>query len=247
MGKAKSTSADAFDSNTDFEMLRKICNWCGRHTLLATNKQFCQVCADKCVQECKRCHRPYSSLEYFTLDKERCNACHHKLMAEREVRAQKKAALLDVRRIEEDQHQKQKQQQQQQKKTGTADKPQTSIAAVGTPVPSTILNFVETDQRSATLPDTNEKKRKRQAPPLTRQECIQAVGPKAKKLASASTEREPQTVRLELKLDIRHRMPNFVDVEITSVKTTMANKKWCVRHLHSLKAAPLQCSNSKKN
>ena len=51
------------------------CIWCGRDFVKGL-KKYCQNCADHCVKECSRCHRPFPSLSYFPHPiSPTCHAC----------------------------------------------------------------------------------------------------------------------------------------------------------------------------
>ena len=59
------------------------CNWCFKNLLNnGQKKPYCHSCANKCIRECIRCHRPFDSLKYFTDNAERCNSCQKKYIKE---------------------------------------------------------------------------------------------------------------------------------------------------------------------
>ena len=61
------------DQNLDKKTMTHTCNWCG---CFIDSKYYCADCKKSCQQECITCHKPYPSLKYFQLNKNRCNSCH---------------------------------------------------------------------------------------------------------------------------------------------------------------------------
>ena len=84
------SDTEMYNSDTDFERVKRKCNWCNAYTRLMTGKPFCSRCHDKAYKVCKRCKRPFPNKAYFEMDVERCNSCHKKLMKERLARQAKK-------------------------------------------------------------------------------------------------------------------------------------------------------------
>ena len=83
-----------FDDDTDFEDLKKACNWCNQTVKLEDNKPYCGKCSRNCYKECRRCHRPFPHERFFTKDENRCNTCQDKYLKEREKRIQKRVLQL---------------------------------------------------------------------------------------------------------------------------------------------------------
>lgn len=82
--------------SSDFEsdkVKKPKCNWCNRHKELLPNTKHCSECDKKAYRLCSRCHRPFNSPSYFTLDSKRCDSCQRKYIREREKREQKKRQL----------------------------------------------------------------------------------------------------------------------------------------------------------
>ena len=87
------TDAEEADDSSDLEQAAtKRCCWCQRFTLLLPNTRHCKDCDEKCFRLCRRCKRPFDDPKYFTLDTARCDACHRKVIKERERRNAKKIA-----------------------------------------------------------------------------------------------------------------------------------------------------------
>jgi len=78
------------DGNEEQNIVKKICNWCGECKMLVANKPYCLDCKLACKKECKRCHRPFPDLKYFSLSNIRCNTCEKKRIAEKEKREERK-------------------------------------------------------------------------------------------------------------------------------------------------------------
>lgn len=70
------------------------CAYCGRKRPLVDKKKYCDRCAENMVQECIRCHKPYHSLIFFSVDDnhQRCNSCHAKYEKEK-IKNKAKSAI----------------------------------------------------------------------------------------------------------------------------------------------------------
>lgn len=90
-------SSDSEPINIKTKSKQKGCNYCNRISALVDNKPYCILCDKKCYRECRRCHRPHDSSDYFTLDPEgqRCNSCQNKYLKQRNKRIeqQKRKAI----------------------------------------------------------------------------------------------------------------------------------------------------------
>lgn len=76
----------------------RVCNWCNKLSKLGKGKKSCDVCIGKSFRTCKRCQKPYNSIDYFQLDDKRCNACQKKYLSEKAKReTHKRAKSLDER------------------------------------------------------------------------------------------------------------------------------------------------------
>lgn len=60
---------------SDDDEMSELCVSCGEQSPLLMNKPYCVDCKKKLVKECKQCHYPYTTLESFTLHKDKCNTC----------------------------------------------------------------------------------------------------------------------------------------------------------------------------
>ena len=66
------------------------CVYCGDETELIENKKYCEQCSDNMYKECIRCHLPYESEQYFSINEKRCNSCKKKIENEKSKREEKK-------------------------------------------------------------------------------------------------------------------------------------------------------------
>lgn len=86
----------SFHDDTDYENIRKKCNFCLATTTLVKNKPYCQKCHRNCFRECSRCHKPYNHEKFFELNEVRCNTCQRRYLKEKEKRDQKKLQAKKV-------------------------------------------------------------------------------------------------------------------------------------------------------
>ena len=66
------------------------CIYCGDEIELIENKKYCEQCLDNMYKECIRCHLPYDSEQYFSLNEKRCNSCQKKYENEKSKKEEKK-------------------------------------------------------------------------------------------------------------------------------------------------------------
>ncbi len=87
------SSCDTLRSSSGNRKAKKgRCNWCSDVCRLVSGKPYCKVCEKNAFRVCIRCHRPFPNSNSFAEDPVRCNACHKKLVHERELRKTKKSA-----------------------------------------------------------------------------------------------------------------------------------------------------------
>lgn len=64
------------------------CIWCGDDKL--DHKYYCKHCENHCKRECRTCHKPYPSLQYFeNANDVRCRSCQNRYVKQKAKSSQK--------------------------------------------------------------------------------------------------------------------------------------------------------------